>query len=944
MKKTTLLFLFLFHLVQVFGQEVTIGTGTITIRQPLSNWYGFERSAALYTAAEIGRTGYINEIAWSIGATKPTRPIKIYLKAVDATSLTAANWNTFVEGATLMYDGPFTATGLGFNSIAFDESFPFLDRTKSLLVLVEANAGGSGNGDGVDGLRIAATAIAAMHFTASRDNAIPTDYLSSSSNRPNIKLTFGEQVTCFAPTNLQAEFIGRTSDVRLSWTPRGEERAWEVYTTVQGQAAPSDTTRGILVENTPTLVVEEVEEGAFFEFYVRAICQDASGQTKTKWRGPLPYSYFIPPMCANLDGGVEGLPPSATDTYYICEEGPVTHRLAVQYVDIKKTDKYRVEAIDYNPPFPFFGGNGIALTADDIWSDIIHLGFDFCFYDKQYNKALVSTNGALSFSIKNEVPGGMYTPNTFSAWQFNQALPSLPTGTLSGPFVQAVFGVYQDLYPATSPEDYSFNYQVLGTYPCRALVVNMYHMGLFNVPFNPNDIEGSTQTSQIVLYEGTNIIDVYVKNRPVNRNHNSGNGLIGIQGGTRTQFQVPPGRNTGTWTTTNEAWRFIPNGESSVNFQWYKNGMSFSREEVIDVVITEDVNYTAIAIYQNCEGEEFVMERSFHFVKDDFQVNDLPNYVVCGSVKDPQGQVSINIAEHKDRIFEALGENSARKYAIAYYEDEELTQEMPDSIEVKRSTTVYVKVTNLKTKCVKVGTFEAIRTVPIQVTKLNAVQACESYVLPELKEGEEYYAEEEGQGTRYQPGEAYTVKGDSTLYIYKVGERGCDGESSFQLTIYEPIVADRLDHQVVYCANYVLPSLSPVNSYHTEPQGKGVELKEGEVIIEPTTLYIYAKRGGNNTFCWDESSFTISFQDCPIPRGISPNGDGLNDTLDLSEYGIAKIQIFNGSGTEVYTHGLGYTNQWEGQDKSGNKLPAGTYYYVLVSHGKLRTGWIQLNY
>ncbi|WHT39419.1 hypothetical protein QNH98_01555 [Myroides sp. mNGS23_01] len=142
MKKTTLLFLFLFHLVQVFGQEVTIGTGTTTIRQPLSNWYGFERSAALYTAAEIGRTGYINEIAWSIGTTKPTRPIKIYLKAVDATSLTATNWNTFIEGATLMYDGPFTAAGLGFNSIAFDESFSFLDRTKSLLVLVEANAGG----------------------------------------------------------------------------------------------------------------------------------------------------------------------------------------------------------------------------------------------------------------------------------------------------------------------------------------------------------------------------------------------------------------------------------------------------------------------------------------------------------------------------------------------------------------------------------------------------------------------------------------------------------------------------------------------------------------------------------------------------------------------------------------------------------------------------------
>lgn len=944
MKKITFLFLFFLHLIPVVGQDVVIGTGTATIRQPLSNWYGYEQSAALYTAAEIGQTGYINQIAWSIGALKPGRPVKVYLKEVGQRSLTAANWTTFIQGATLMYDDVFTPTALGFAMFEFEESFPFLDRTKSLLVLVEANAGGSGNGDGIEGLKIASTAIAAMHFTAAVDNVAPTNLLSSNSQRPNIRLTFGSPVICFSPANLRAAFMGRTATVHLSWTPRGEETAWEVYTTLQGQPAPTATTSGTLVEGDPQLMLENVEEGQFFEFYVRAICQDADGITKTRWVGPVPYSYFIPPMCADLDGGVEGLPPSPTDTYYICEEGPVSHRLAVQYVDIKKTDQYRVESIAYNPPFPFFGGSGIALTADDIWSDIIPLGFDFCFYGKKYNKALVSTNGALSFSIKNEVADGMYTPNTFSAWEFNQALPSLPTGTLKGPFVNAVFGVYQDLFPTTSPEDYSFNYQVLGTYPCRALVVNMYHMGLYRVLFDPNNIEGSTQTSQIVLYEGTNIIDVYVKNRPVNLAHNDGNGLIGIQGVNNTQFQVPPGRNTGSWTTTNEAWRFIPDGESSVNFQWYKDGVPFSKEVVIDVVITEEVTYTAKAAYQNCEGDDFVIERTFHFVKDDFKIDKIPNIEICGNQKDPQGKVQLDIGQNKAIILDNLSKQSNSLYEIEYYQDEGLTIPIADVIAVNGKVLVYVKVTNTKTKCEKVGTFYAIRTTPIKVTQLQSIEACERYILPPLAEEEAYYTESEGKGIRYEPGDTYEQLGDSVLYVYRQDEYGCWGETKVNSTLHEPITADVIADQQLLCANFVLPELSSGNTYHTQPDGKGEELKAGTVIFEPTTIYIYAQNGSAENHCADERSFTIRFDDCPMPRGISPNGDGINDTLDLSNYGIAKIQIFNRNGVEVYTHGLGYTNQWEGQDKSGNKLPAGTYYYVLISHGKMRTGWIQLSY
>lgn len=946
MKKITILFLCLLHFFVAFGQEVTIGTGTATFRQPLSNWYGFERSAALYTAAEIGRTGYINEIAWSIGTIRPARPIKIYLKEVDATSLTATNWSTFIQGATLMYDGPFTPTVLGFNPIVFDESFPFLTPGKSLLVLVEANVGGSGNGDGIDGLRIAHSPSAAMHFTASSDSNAPTSNLASSSQRPNIRLTFGPRTSCFSPVNPQAEFIGRTTTVRLSWTPRGDERVWEVYTIEQGQPEPTATTVGIRVEDIPMLLLENVEEEKYFKFYVRAVCQGEDGITTTKWVGPVAYSFFTPPMCADLDIEVEGVEPSATDIYYLCGTEPITRRLKMDVVDIKMTDKYRIESIDYDPPFPFVGGSGISMTADDIWSNVINLGFDFCFYGKKFNKALVSTNGAVSFSIKNEVPGGMYRPNTFSAWQYSQSLPFIQNTDSFGPFVDAVFGVYQDLYPNTSPPDYSFNYQVLGNYPCRALVVNMYHMGLFNVPFNPNDIEGSTQTSQIILYEGTNIIDVYVKNRPVNLSHNSGNGLIGIQGRTTAQFQVPPGRNTGPWTTRNEAWRFIPDGESTVQFQWYKNGEPFSKSPIIDVVISEEVIYTAKAIYSGCEVDDFIVERTISFLREDFEIPTLTNIEVCGHANDPQGKVNIDLIPKKTLIIEAINthNNSNINFDIEYYKDEELTIPMSDVIAVSGKEKIYVKVINRKTKCEKVSTFQAIRSKPIEVTTLNTIEACESYVLPELKEGEMYYDQPQGQGVSYQGGERYAIKGDSVLYIYQENEFNCWGQSEFKLTLYESITADVIADQRLLCQNFVLPELSTGNTYHTEPQGKGMELKAGTIIFEPTTLYIYVHNGGKEVFCSDESSFKIQFDDCPIPKGISPNGDGINDTFDLSDYGIAKIQIFNRNGVEVYSHGPGYTNQWEGQDKSGNKLPAATYYYILISHGKQRTGWVQLNY
>ena len=64
---------------------------------------------------------------------------------------------------------------------------------------------------------------------------------------------------------------------------------------------------------------------------------------------------------------------------------------------------------------------------------------------------------------------------------------------------------------------------------------------------------------------------------------------------------------------------------------------------------------------------------------------------------------------------------------------------------------------------------------------------------------------------------------------------------------------------------------------------------------------------------------------------LTPNGDGRNDNLDLSEYMLGRdcdFTILNRWGSEVYNADK-YGNDWAGTDNRGRPLPDGTYYYIL---------------
>ena len=92
-----------------------------------------------------------------------------------------------------------------------------------------------------------------------------------------------------------------------------------------------------------------------------------------------------------------------------------------------------------------------------------------------------------------------------------------------------------------------------------------------------------------------------------------------------------------------------------------------------------------------------------------------------------------------------------------------------------------------------------------------------------------------------------------------------------------------------------------------------------------------------------------------IPKGFSPNSDGINDLWKISaeKKGIAleelpkiTVKIYTRSGELIYTSS-DYKNDWNGISKKGNKIPTGTYLYSITSNNALfpsKREWLYVKY
>lgn len=89
-------------------------------------------------------------------------------------------------------------------------------------------------------------------------------------------------------------------------------------------------------------------------------------------------------------------------------------------------------------------------------------------------------------------------------------------------------------------------------------------------------------------------------------------------------------------------------------------------------------------------------------------------------------------------------------------------------------------------------------------------------------------------------------------------------------------------------------------------------------------------------------SLFITVEGLHIPTGISPNGDGYNDTFEIpgiTSLSERTLNIFNRWGQLIYTSNA-YDNSWGGQTDDGKELPNDTYFYELNIGTEVHRGYV----
>ncbi len=256
--------------------------------------------------------------------------------------------------------------------------------------------------------------------------------------------------------------------------------------------------------------------------------------------------------------------------------------LTATYVPNAQTTSYTVGQIPY-VPFAFTGSTTVFVNTDDIWSGLINLPFTFCFYGNTYTQCVIGANGVISFNTAQYA-------NQYCQWPISFGIPNNqnPVNSIMSPF--------HDIDPGVGG---NVNYEVLGTYPCRTLVVNWELVPMFSC----NNL---INTQQTVLYETTNVIETYILNKPLCSGWNSGAAIHGIQNAAGNAAVVVPGRNYPTlWTATHDAWRFTPSGgASNVTLNWFQAGDTtvLSNTATLQICPSTTTDYVIQAVYDPCVG------------------------------------------------------------------------------------------------------------------------------------------------------------------------------------------------------------------------------------------------------------------------------------------------------------------------------------------------------
>lgn len=660
------------------------------------------------------------------------------------------------------------------------------------------------------------------------------------------------------------------------------------------------------------------------------------------------------------------------------------------------TNTYIINGLDACPLPPVVGGTPTSLDIDDRWSEIVDIGFEFCFFGGVYDQIIIGSNGVLSFELENA--GG------FNGWNIDPG-DTLPNGANPSLAQANIFGVAHDIDPGVCGD---INYLVIGSAPYRMFVVNYTNV----CHFSCNSIESS---SQIILYESSNNIDVNVFEKPICPGWNDGNAVIGVQNIDNSAAFTPVGRNTGVWEVTPDApesYRFAPSeGTPNYTFEWIdEDGVVIGNTETITVSPTETTTYTASVTYELCTGGTSTVVDQVVINYDSTGAED-PSFTLTptcdGATATITGDTGGTFAFNPDPADGAVIDPNTGT----------ITNGVPESTYSVEYTTGGICPTS---------SIETVTVLPDEDASFTMTPTCDGATATITGDTGGIFVlnPPPGDGALIDPvngtltdgvsGTTYTVEyttvgacpetSTQTVTVLPADDASftltptCDGATAtitgttggtFAFNpiptdgaIIDPVTGEIFGsadttYTVEYTTSGVCPETSSlsVTTFSVEdasftiltPICDGVQVQitgdtggtfafnpepnDGAMIDAGTGEVTEGSQGTEYTIeyttsgpCPEVSTQSFETLACVIPQVITPNNDGFNDTFDLSSFDVESLVIYNRNGTEVFSKTDGYTNEFYGVADNGDELPVGTYFYVMkYQAGKVRTAWVYIN-
>jgi gliding motility-associated-like protein/uncharacterized repeat protein (TIGR01451 family) len=441
-------------------------------------------------------------------------------------------------------------------------------------------------------------------------------------------------------------------------------------------------------------------------------------------------------------------------------------------------------------------------------------------------------------------------------------------------------------------------------------------------------------THQMVVYESTGVVEVYVQDKPVCTSWNEGLAILGMQNAARNKAVFPAGKNTSRWGSMgmNEAYRFTP----SASVSRFKKAELLSGSTVLATADTStaangslNLHFTQVCpasdsdqyilkvTYQSCTNStgEVSFNDTITIKKERLQVQLQTVNAGCLT----GGSIAVN----------ATGTVSALQYSLngGTPQSSPLFTGLPAG-----NYTVTVSGNGGCTKTLP-ATIILENDLLLVAQPTATVCAGETFT-PQLLSNASSFSWSPSAGisnaAEAHPQIAATA---NTVYTLTAVKGVCRKTSELDVVVKPlPVVSAGVDQTIMQGDAVTIKASASAGSIAWTPAtGLQAPTDLNPIATPPQTTTYQLSVTNNGCTTVDDVTITV------VPYGIkpmeafTPNGDGIND-LWLVTTGAclkqAKVEVFNRYGGPVYQN-ANYQNNWNGTF-NGKPVPDGTYYYIIT--------------